>query len=112
MDATEDGIEIWVNFEHPLNVPSSIFFIEEESSIWCKDAHLLNAYSPIEVTEGGITILRNEQLLNANFPIDVNEGCFSKVICLSDELSKAFSPKEETEEGILIIFNDEQSLKT
>ena len=47
MDATEDGIEIWVNFEHPLNVPSSIFFIEEESSIWCKDAHLLNAYSPI-----------------------------------------------------------------
>ena len=75
----------------------------------CINELLEKISSPIEVTEGGITGMANdEHLPKAKLPIEVTEGGI--VICANDEQSKkAHFPIEVTEEGIsnVICVNDE-----
>ena len=80
-----------------------------ETVIRSSDGQLINAFSPIEVTDKGITIcLSDEQLINAFLPIDFSdEGRNSSVI--DEQFLKAFSPIVVNEEEKVTLTNEVQS---
>ena len=94
-------------------IPILLIWSEEGIDILVIEEHPLNEQSPIEVTEGGIEISnKDEQFMKAFSSIESNLlGC-SKIISVNEEqLLNAQYSMLFTDVGIIIFFNDLHSLK-